>query len=170
METAAWNLDLGATVSGTTGTDFRVWAPKARSISVQLGSKKISKRVPLQQEKNGYFCGKINGVTAGDSYLYLIDSGPARPDPVSRFQPDGVHGASQIVDPRLFTWHDRQWQGVRQEEYVIYELHVGTFSREGNFDGVIPFLDYLVNLGVTAVEIMPVAQCPGRRNWGYDGV
>jgi len=170
METAAWNLDLGATVSGATGTDFRVWAPKARSISVQLGSTKISKRVPLQQEQNGYFCGKITGVTAGDHYLYLIDSGPGRPDPVSRFQPDGVHGASQIVDPRSFTWHDRQWQGVRQEEYVIYELHVGTFSREGSFDGVIPFFDYLVNLGVTAVEIMPVAQCPGRRNWGYDGV
>lgn len=170
METAAWNLDMGASVSGATGTFFRVWAPRARSLTVQLVSGKNSERVPLQQEQNGYFSGVASGVTAGDRYLYLIDNGQGRPDPVSRYQPEGVHGASQIVDPRLFTWHDRHWHGIRQEEYIIYELHVGTFSREGTFDGVIPFLDYLVNLGITAVEIMPVAQCPGRRNWGYDGV
>ncbi|MBT1072380.1 malto-oligosyltrehalose trehalohydrolase [Pelotalea chapellei] len=171
METTAWNLDIGATVSGTTGTGFRVWAPKAQSMVVQLVSARgKEERVALLQEQSGYFSGMVNGVAAGDRYLYLKDSGTGRPDPASRFQPDGVHGASQVVDPRLFTWHDKHWQGIRQEEYVIYELHVGTFSREGTFDGVIPLLDYLVNLGITAVEIMPVAQCPGRRNWGYDGV
>ena len=110
--------------------------------------------------------------SAGDRYLYLLDDGLAVPDPVSRLLPDGVHGPTEIVDPKAFHWSDRteHWPGLDLRDYVIYELHVGTFTPEGTFDGVIRKLDYLKQLGVTVIEIMPVAAFPGTRDWGYDGV
>src|SRR4051812_12207237 len=102
-------------------------------------------------------------------YLYRLDGGEERPDPASRCQPDGVHGRSLVVD-RRFAWSDRDWKGIPLGQYIFYELHVGAFTPEGTFDAVIPHLDRLVDLGITAVELMPVAQFPGERNWGYDGV
>ena len=170
MTASAWQLDLGAQVLEGGGTRFRVWAPKAKSMAVLVLSGKAAGTVAMQREDRGYFSVTVPGVADGDRYLYRPDDRPARPDPAARFQPEGVHGASQVVDPRLFDWRDAGWSGLKLEEYRIYELHLGTFSREGTCEGAIPHLDYLRELGITAVEIMPVSQFPGERNWGYDGV
>ncbi len=107
---------------------------------------------------------------AGDRYAYVVDGGNAIPDPVSRFLPQGVHGPTEIVDPAGYRWSDQNWRGLDLREYVIYELHIGTFTPQGTFDGAIQKLEYLKQLGITVVEIMPVAACPGTRDWGYDGV
>jgi len=170
MSRAGWQNNHGANVEGDGATRFRVWAPKAQAVLVHLVSASAASTVPLLEEEDGYFSCSIPGVGDGDRYFYQLDDGPPRPDPVSRFQPDGVHGASQVVDPRLFDWQDRGWGGIPLERYVIYELHVGTFSPEGTFEGAIPHLEYLLELGISAIELMPVAQFPGSRNWGYDGV
>jgi maltooligosyltrehalose trehalohydrolase len=159
---------LGATVMPDGGTSFRVWAPRAQQVAVILPE---SNRTPaaLQPEGDGYFSGTVPGVRHGDRYRYLLDGELERPDPASRYQPEGVHGPSQVVDPDRFQWQTPDWQGLPLEQYLIYELHVGTFTTQGTFDGVIEQLDYLVELGITSVELMPVAQFPGERNWGYDG-
>lgn len=170
MAVAAWKLDLGATVLKEGGTRFRVWAPKSASVNVLILSGKAAGAVPMLQEELGYYSVTIPGVTDGDRYLYQLDTGKSYPDPVSRFQPDGVHEPSQVVDPELFDWTEEGWGGLPLEQYRIYEIHVGTFTKEGTFEAIIPHLDYLVDLGITAIELMPVSQCPGKRNWGYDGV
>jgi maltooligosyltrehalose trehalohydrolase len=164
-----WQLDLGASCLDGGETRFRVWAPKAESLSVRLLGGETNRTVPLRAEADGYFIGTATA-RPGDCYFYRLADGTERPDPASRFQPQGVHGPSGIVDPRAFAWQDAGWQGLPLEEYVIYELHVGTFTKEGTFAAAISRLDYLAELGVTAVELMPVAQFPGERNWGYDGV
>jgi malto-oligosyltrehalose trehalohydrolase len=109
-------------------------------------------------------------VPAGARYRYCIDGGPRVPDPASRYNPADVHGPSEVVDPEAFDWTDRAWKGRPWEEAVVYELHVGTFTPQGGYEGVIGKLDYLVDLGITAIELMPLADFPGRRGWGYDGV
>jgi maltooligosyltrehalose trehalohydrolase len=123
-------------------------------------------KIPLQRDGQ-YFQGSAPAA-AGDRYWYWLDKAVRRPDPASRSQPDGVHGPSQVIDP-TFAWSDSEWRGTALEECIFYELHVGTFTPQGTFDGVISRLDYLCEFGVTAVELMPVAQFPGNRNWGYDG-
>jgi maltooligosyltrehalose trehalohydrolase len=170
MVATDWQFDLGARVIQGDGTRFRVWAPKAKSMAVLVLSGKATGTVAMQPEEKGYFSVTVTDVADGDRYLYQPDKGPPCPDPASRFQPEGVHKASQVIDPRLFNWRDDGWSGIPLEQYRIYELHVGTFTREGTFEAMIPFLDYLVDLGITAVELMPVSQFPGDRNWGYDGV
>jgi len=171
MEATAWQFDLGANLlSDGAGTRFRVWAPKVETVAVHLMSGRAAGTVVMQKEEKGYFSATVPGAADGDRYFYQPGAAPLRPDPVSRYQPDGVHEASQVVDPKLFSWQDEGWSGIPLEQYVIYELHVGTFTREGTFEAVIPHLDYLVQLGVTAVELMPVAQFAGDRGWGYDGV
>jgi maltooligosyltrehalose trehalohydrolase len=127
------------------------------------------KLFPLSRSDRGYFQGTITGVSPGSLYFYRLDGEKDRPDPASRFQPRDVHGPSQVVAPH-FPWEDRGWVGPPLQDYIIYELHVGTFTPEGTFAAIIPHLDELQELGVTALEIMPVAQFPGSRNWGYDGV
>jgi maltooligosyltrehalose trehalohydrolase len=107
---------------------------------------------------------------AGARYRYRVDGWQEVPDPASRYQPEDVHGASQVVDPAAFVWSDEHWNGRPWEETVLYELHVGSFSPEGTFAGVEGRLDHLTDLGVTAIELMPLSEFPGRRNWGYDGV
>ncbi|MBI3463271.1 MAG: malto-oligosyltrehalose trehalohydrolase [Planctomycetes bacterium] len=121
-------------------------------------------------EHGGYFVHAATNVREGQRYAFRLDGGPQHPDPASRWQPDGVQGPSAILIPEHFRWDEGNWSGVRREDLVIYELHVGTFTPEGTFDAVIPRLDALRELGVTAIELMPVAQFPGERNWGYDGV
>ena len=144
--------------------EFRIWAPKLQRLSVELSGSILE----LNRDEAGIFSGKAEA-RAGDRYCYLV--GDKRlPDPVSRFLPEGVHGRTEIVDPDAFVWADEGWRGLGFNEHIIYELHVGTFSPEGTFDGVINKLDHLRALGVTAIEIMPVAAFPGDRNWGYDGV
>ena len=162
-------IDIGAHVRPGK-VIFRVWAPNARQVAVQLSVGKGRRAIQLHREGDGYFSGIADQAQAGDRYRYLLDGTIPRPDPASRYQPEGVHGPSQVVDPALYNWRDREWRNPPLHDYLIYELHVGTFTSEGTFAAIIPRLDYLADLGVTAVELMPVAQFPGDRNWGYDGV
>ena len=163
-----WRLDLGATLLPDGTTRFRVWAPRARELSVLLPGRG-GETAPLAPEGEGYFVGSVPGLADGELYLYLLDRESARPDPASRCQPQGVHGPSQLVARERHPWRDGAWTGLRLDAYIIYELHVGTFTSEGSFEAVISRLDYLCELGVTALELMPVAQFAGERNWGYDG-
>ncbi len=164
------HFDIGAKVLENGKVRFTVWAPLAERVSVHVMSAEEDRILPLQADEWGYFSAVVDGLRDGDGYLYVLDDGTERPDPASMFQPDGVHGASRVVDHRSFTWTDGAWKGLPLGEYVIYELHVGTYTATGTFEAVIPMLDHLLDLGVTAVELMPVAQFPGGRNWGYDGV
>ncbi|HEU5100923.1 MAG TPA: malto-oligosyltrehalose trehalohydrolase [Roseiflexaceae bacterium] len=165
-----WALPIGACPDAH-GVHFRVWANNANHVEVVLYDGERETGVfALQPEAGGYFAGHVAGVKPGARYLYRLDAGEPRPDPASRFQPDGVHGVSQVVDPAAFAWTDRGWRGIALEEALIYELHVGTATEAGTFDALIERLDDLRDLGVTAIELMPVADFPGERNWGYDGV
>jgi maltooligosyltrehalose trehalohydrolase len=159
---------LGATYLGDSRCRFLVWAPFIQRVEVHILSP-VELIVPLKKGARGYHQATIEGVEPGGRYFYRLDSGKERPDPASRYQPEGVHGPSQVVDSD-FPWQDGGWDGLTLEEYIIYELHVGTFTKEGTFDAIIPHLDELKDLGITALELMPVAQFPGDRNWGYDGV
>ncbi len=159
---------LGAAPLGDGRCCFRVWAPLAETVHVHILSprERLSRLSPAA---NGYHEGVIEDVGPGALYLYRLDARLERPDPASRFQPHGVHGASQVMDS-TFDWADSKWRGISLHRYIFYELHVGTFTPEGTFEGVAGQLDDLAALGATAVELMPVAQFPGHRNWGYDGV
>ncbi len=160
---------LGATPIPGGRCRFLVYAPRAQSVEVRLLSP-AERVVSMERDAVGYHHAVVDGVSPGASYLYRLDDRIDRPDPASRFQPQGVHGPSAVVDTAAFPWRDRGWHGIPLSSYILYELHVGTYTPEGTFDAVIPRLDDLAELGVTALELMPVAQFPGRRNWGYDGV
>jgi maltooligosyltrehalose trehalohydrolase len=153
------------------GVRFRVPATDVRELTLVLHGGRAAGRYPLRdREPDGTFDVVIEGAAPGDRYAFSLDGGPLRPDPASRFQPDGVHGPSEIVDPAAFGWTDGNWSGVSARDLILYELHVGAFSPEGTFAGARARLPLLRDLGVTAVELMPVADFPGARNWGYDGV
>jgi maltooligosyltrehalose trehalohydrolase len=160
---------LGAHLLAEGRCEFLVWAPRAERLDVRIFSETEERSVRLERGERGYHHAVVEGVRAGDLYLYRFEDGRERPDPASRLQPEGVHGPSAVVDMR-FDWSDGSWRGRSASELVFYELHVGTFSRPGTFEGVIPRLSELARLGVTAIELMPVGQFPGARNWGYDGV
>ncbi|HEY7158582.1 MAG TPA: alpha-amylase family glycosyl hydrolase, partial [Gemmataceae bacterium] len=149
---------------------WRVWAPRVKQVELVLIDGERRRAVPMRSEERGFFQHIEANVAEGQRYAYRLDGGPERPDPCSLSQPDGVHAASAVVRPERFAWTDQNWKGVRREDLVFYELHVGTFTAQGTFEAVIGRLNELRALGVTAVEIMPVAQFPGGRNWGYDGV
>jgi maltooligosyltrehalose trehalohydrolase len=159
---------LGATYLGQDRCRFLVWAPRAKEVEVHLWGGG-DRYVPLTRGELGYYHGLVEGVRPGSLYFYRLDGEKERPDPASRHQPEDVHGPSQVADP-LFPWEDQGWFGLPLQDYIIYELHVGTFTPASTFEAIIPHLGDLKELGVTAVELMPVAQFPGRRNWGYDGV
>ncbi|PYV01833.1 MAG: malto-oligosyltrehalose trehalohydrolase, partial [Acidobacteria bacterium] len=163
------SLTLGATWLGDGRCRFLVWAPHAQTVEVLVLAPQPQTAI-MERIERGYYEAIIAGVGPGSLYVYRLDGSHERPDPASRFQPQGVHGPSQVVDTQAFEWGEDGWSGLPLESYLIYELHVGTFTPEGTFDGAIPHLDDLKDLGVTAVELMPVAQFPGARNWGYDGV
>ncbi len=160
--------ELGAAAAAEGRCRFRVWAPFADTVAVHLLSP-LERVLPLAREPHGYHSGEFAEVAPGTLYRFRLDSNLERPDPASRCQPEGVHGPSQVVTPD-FAWTDGQWRGVPLADLIFYELHVGTFTPAGTFEAAIERLDDLTALGVTAVELMPVAQFPGRRNWGYDGV
>lgn len=165
-----WSLDIGATPLGGDATRFRVWAPHAASVEVRLINQDRT-AIPMHPDGQGYLEVVVKDIGPGTRYRYVLDGTKERPDPASRFQPDGVHDASMVVDPTSFPWTDLSWRDLPLKDFIIYELHVGTFSREGTFDAIIPHLSYLQRtVGITAIELMPVAQFPGHRNWGYDGV
>jgi maltooligosyltrehalose trehalohydrolase len=164
-----WSLAGGAALHSEGGVEFRVWAPHTRSVAVRIEApwQRMAAMRPLD---DGWFETVIREAEAGQDYRYVLDDDRALPDPVSRWQPAGVHGPSRVVDPRAFEWSDDTWSGIRLDELILYELHVGTFTSEGTFEATIPKLTHLKELGVNAVELMPVAEFPGGRNWGYDGV
>jgi maltooligosyltrehalose trehalohydrolase len=165
MKSLGASLHLGATLHEGMAT-FRVWAPKCRSVEVVIEGRKPE---ALTGREDGVFERSLAGVGAATRYQYRLDGERYRPDPVSRFQPEGVHGPSAVVDPSRFPWTDQGFRGHALGDLVFYELHVGTFTASGTFEAVIPHLPSLVDLGITAIEIMPVAEFPGSRNWGYDG-
>lgn len=146
-------------------TIFRVWAPDRTSVALRTGNTDI----PMTAKGYGYWEVTLKDLPPGAAYWYILDENLQRPDPASHWQPEGVHGAS-VVYSTTFTFTDHNWKGIAPENLVIYELHTGTFSPEGTFKGIIKRLPYLKELGITALELMPVAQFPGDRNWGYDGV
>jgi maltooligosyltrehalose trehalohydrolase len=159
---------LGATRLPDGSWQFLLWAPKAHSVRLHL--LRHNEFVPLEPLAGGYYCAIIGSLDAGCQYLYRLDDQRELPDPASRFQPQGVHGPSQLVDTHAFAWTDDNWRGHALEKSVFYELHVGTYTYDGSFDALIQHLPHLVDLGITTLELMPIAQFPGSRNWGYDGV
>jgi maltooligosyltrehalose trehalohydrolase len=164
MSTITQMFQLGANLHGD-ACEFRVWAPNTSEITLELHGDAH----PMRRE--GEYFVTTAAAHPGDRYAYRVGSSKPVPDPVSRFLPEGVHGCTEILDPNAFAWTDGGWRGLPLHDYIIYELHVGTFTPRGTFDAAIAKLDYLKNtLGVTAVELMPVAAFPGERNWGYDGV
>lgn len=163
---------VGAELVGN-GVSFRVWAPGHQSVTVVVdpadGSAGAS--VELSPEPEGYWSATVPELRAGQRYAYVLDGDARRyPDPASRFQPEGPHGPSAIIDPSQFTWTDRTWRGLKLRKQVLYELHVGTFSKAGTWRGAIEHLPHLSDLGVTCLEVMPVSDFPGEFGWGYDGV
>jgi malto-oligosyltrehalose trehalohydrolase len=162
-------MPFGAQIEGDE-TRFRLWAPGALSVELELGHAAGHTLIRLSPDADGWYETRLRGAGAGMRYRYRIDGGLRVPDPASRCNPTGVHHDSEVIDPAAFDWQDAAWRGRPWEQAVIYELHVGALTPPGNFDGVRSRLDYLAELGVTALELMPLAEFPGRRGWGYDGV
>jgi maltooligosyltrehalose trehalohydrolase len=150
------------------GVHFRVWAPKRRRVDVIMEG--VETAAPLEREESGYFSGLVAGAQAGLRYRFRLDGAGLFPDPASRFQPEGPHAASEVIDPSTYPWSDEQWLGVSLEGQVIYEMHIGTFTQEGTWQAARRELPELAATGITVLEIMPVADFPGRFGWGYDGV
>lgn len=168
-------LPIGAEVMATGGVHFRVWAPYCKQVEVVLeygpAEKGQAMRVPLEAEANGYFSGLVLPAKNGSLYRFRLGDDPALyPDPASRFQPQGPHGPSQVIDPAAFAWTDAGWPGCGREGLVLYEMHIGTYTRDGTWTAAMRELPELANLGITLLEIMPVADFAGRYGWGYDGV
>jgi maltooligosyltrehalose trehalohydrolase len=161
-------MRIGANYIGKGRCEFTAWAPFAGSIDLKIVTPE-KRVIPLQRIKNGYWATVIDEVIPGLLYLYCLDRNRDRSDPASHFQPEGVHGPSQVIDHKSFKWEDSGWKGIPLSEMIMYELHVGTFTDEGSFEAVIQRIDDLFAIGINAIEIMPVAQFPGERNWGYDG-
>ncbi|HVS93799.1 MAG TPA: malto-oligosyltrehalose trehalohydrolase [Mucilaginibacter sp.] len=147
--------------------EVSVWAPLANTVALETEAGKI---IPLELREHGHWQATTDAIGVGEHYLFVIDGHKKLPDPASLSQPDGVHGPSQHIDINAFEWTDGDWTNPPLSDYIFYELHTGVFSTESDFKGIINKLDYLAELGITAIEIMPVAQFPGERNWGYDGV
>ena len=161
-------MKIGAHYQATGQCEFTLWAPLAEQIDLEI-IYPHRKTIPMEPCERGYWRA-VDTLPPGTRYLYKLNAAESRPDPASHFQPQGVHGPSQVVDHRQFSWEDERFKGVEPAEMIIYELHVGTFTPEGTFEAIIPRLDDLKKLGITAIELMPIAQFPGERNWGYDGV
>ncbi len=153
------------------GVEYVIWAPERREVKVLVNPGKADERaVNLTPCGDGYFAALDSAGRTHDRYFYDLGDGKLLPDFTSRFQPEGIHGASMVVDPAKYVWHAKDWKRPAWRGQVIYELHIGTFSPEGTYSGAIPHLDHLRDTGVTCIEVMPVAEWAGRKNWGYDGV
>jgi maltooligosyltrehalose trehalohydrolase len=170
-------LPIGAELQPDGGVHFRVWAPRRKQVQVVVSDgghttgDRPDSAIPLELQADGYFAAHLPGVGASDLYGFRLDDDPKLyPDPASRFQPDGPHGLSMIVDPASYRWRDQDWPGPSRKGQIVYELHVGTFTSEGTFAAAIAKLPDLAELGITLIEVMPVAEFDGRFGWGYDGV
>lgn len=173
LEIPKRRLPVGAEITESGKAHFRVWAPQTKTVAVicaaSVAELQNARPVPLEREENGYFSGFIAEGKAGALYKFCLDRG-CFPDPASRFQPEGPHGPSQVIDPSRFQWSDQRWNGVASRSNVIYEMHIGTFTQEGTWRAAMAQLPHLADLGLTLLELMPVAEFPGRFGWGYDGV
>jgi maltooligosyltrehalose trehalohydrolase len=166
-------MPVGAEPSRDGRTHFRVWAPTVERLDVVIehsAGNGARREAPLAREDGGYWAGWVDDAPPGTRYRFRLDGGDLCPDPASRFQPEGPHGPSEVVDPGAYVWSDAAWRGIAPDAHVLYELHVGAFTREGTWDAARRELPSLAELGVTTLEIMPVADFPGRFGWGYDGV
>jgi maltooligosyltrehalose trehalohydrolase len=163
-------MPFGAQVLADGQVRFRLWAPAARRVELCLPEEAPELMLPMEAEASGWFNLVTSQARCSSRYQFRIDGGHRVPDPASRCQPDDVHGPSRVVDPQAWEWSDGHWCGRPWEEAVFYELHVGSFTPEGTFRAAAQKLDHLVDLGVTALQLMPLAEFPGRRDWGYDGV
>lgn len=165
-------LPVGAEIVPGHGVHFRVWAPRCARVAVVLErGDGATEAHPLEPEGDGYFAGQVAHAAAGTRYRFRLDDDTTLlPDPASRYQPDGPHGSSQVVDPDAYVWHDGRWPGVASEGQVLYEMHVGTFTRDGTFRAATGELAALRETGITVLELLPVADFTGRFGWGYDGV
>lgn len=160
------HFPIGAEIAGPGAINLRVWAPDRQRVAAFVDNQTYQ----LRADVRGYHAGLVPG-SAGSRYGFLLDEDPQPyPDPASRFQPDGPHGLSQVIDPAGYVWHDEHWRGVNRDDAVLYELHVGTFTPRGTYQAAGDDLARLAALGVTVVQVMPVADFPGRFGWGYDGV
>jgi maltooligosyltrehalose trehalohydrolase len=166
----SWAPYPGATCLGGGRVRFRVWAPRCRRVAVQVVGAPGRQPVAMARAGGGWFEAILEDLADGTRYTYVLEGLRERPDPASRGLPEGVHGPSEVVDTAAFAWTDRSWRGRALKDMVLYEIHVGTFTPAGTFEAIVPRLDRLRALGITAVELMPVASFPGTRNWGYDGV
>jgi malto-oligosyltrehalose trehalohydrolase len=160
-------MPYGAELSADGSVRFRLWAPPHAHVQLELDGRTL---LPMQCLGEGWHELITDRARAGTLYRFVLTDDLRVPDPASRYQPHDVHGPSEVVDPAAYDWKDAAWSGRPWHEAVLYELHVGTFTPEGTFRAAIGKLDHLCALGVTALEIMPVGDFPGRRNWGYDGV
>ena len=149
---------------------WHVWAPSARRVELVLTSAGPPRWIEMRASTGGWFAASAAGVDAGQRYAFRLDGERVRPDPASRWQPEGVHHPSALFLAQDFDWSDADWRGVARSDLVFYEVHVGTFTPTGTFDAIIARLPELRDLGITALELMPVSQYPGARGWGYDGV
>jgi maltooligosyltrehalose trehalohydrolase len=162
-------MKIGASYLGSNKCRFTVWAPEKQKMVLHI-THPSEQKIEMQKDDEGYFSIEVE-TPAGTKYLYIIDDAEkGLPDPASQFQSEGVHGASEVIDHNSYKWNDGNWQGIALEEMILYELHIGTFTEQGTFESAIQKLDLLTEVGINAIEIMPVAQFPGNRNWGYDGV
>ncbi len=164
-----WKPKLGAFPAENNNYEFIVWSPLAKTVDLHLIASHDDRYVPMARIDKGYFRAVVEDVKPGQRYRYRMNGADEYPDPAARSMPEGVHGTSEVV-PFDYSWNDSTWNGIDISEYIIYEMHIGTFSPEGTYLGAIALLDHLVELGITAVELMPVNQFPGTRGWSYDGV
>ncbi len=169
MARNAANPPQGALLHPDGGVAWRVWAPHSQEVALVVFEDGNATTLPMTPEGNGYFVHRAPQANEGLRYFYRLADGCEYPDPASRWQPEGVHRPSAVFSPSRFVWSDHAWRGIARDDLVFYEMHVGAFTPEGTFDAIVPRLPDLVSLGITAIELMPVAQFPGERNWGYDG-
>jgi maltooligosyltrehalose trehalohydrolase len=162
-------MNIGAAARGGGTWEFVVWAPLRKNVQLRIKTAAGEGEHPMERAGEGYWRTVLDGLPPDTLYLYVLDGRLERPDPASCYQPLGVHRSSRVVDHGVFPWKDGAWTGIALEEWILYEIHVGTFTPEGTFEAIIPRLPKLAELGVNALELMPVAQFPGERNWGYDG-
>ncbi|MGE5499641.1 MAG: alpha-amylase family glycosyl hydrolase, partial [Syntrophothermus sp.] len=162
-------MKIGPEKIGDNKYRFVVWAPEIKEIMLKI-LKPEARNIKMVRDQKGYWSAEADNIKSGTAYMFNLNNEMDRPDPASNYQADDVHGPSYVVDHKNYNWRDNEWKGIPLTRYLIYELHIGTFTPEGTFESAISKLDYLKDLGITAVEIMPVAQFPGGRNWGYDGV
>jgi len=162
-------MKLGANYLGDNCCEFRVWSPLRETVSLKIVSPE-ERLIALERDEQGYWSKKVENIPPETRYFYQLDGECNHPDPASYSQPEGVHGASEVIDQNTFIWQDQNCKTIPLDELIVYELHVGTFTSEGTFAAIIPRLPELLELGINAIELMPIAQFPGDRNWGYDGV